>query len=44
MQGAALRALRALGVTFEEAKTVFYDENALADLTPSRRSCPAVIR
>ena len=27
------------GVTFEEAKTVFYDEDALADLTPSRRSC-----
>jgi len=27
------------GVTFEEAKTVFYDESALGYLTPSRRSC-----
>jgi len=27
------------GVTFEEAKTVFYDENAGRYLTPSRRSC-----
>lgn len=27
------------GVTFEEAKTVFYDEDALGYLTPSHRSC-----
>ena len=27
------------GVTFEEAKTVFYDENAGRYMTPSRRSC-----
>jgi len=27
------------GVTFEEAKTVFYDEEAFGYLTPSHRSC-----
>ena len=27
------------GVTFEEAKTVFYDENAGRYMTPSPRSC-----
>ena len=27
------------GVTFEEAKNVFYDEHAGRYMTPSRRSC-----
>jgi uncharacterized DUF497 family protein len=27
------------GVTFKEAKTVFYDESAGRNMTPSRRSC-----